>query len=79
MAKYLVLNLEEAARAGLITCTCGHPENNHFSWDDRAKSCAHCKCPNYRLKAKNGYGRLIDVPAITTDDLVDAIKEATHG
>jgi hypothetical protein len=75
VSKYVVLNLKEAAAHGLLTCYCGHPENNHFSHDDRAKACAHCKCTNYRIKAKVGAGRLIDVDAITERDLAEAIKE----
>lgn len=75
MAKYVVLNLKQAAEQGLLTCHCGHPENNHFSWDDRARACAHCKCTNYRMKAKKGCGRIIDVDALTEQDLAAAIKE----
>ena len=87
MAKYVVLNLQQAAAYGLLICHCGHPENNHFSHDERAKSCAHCKCANYRIKAKVGAGRIIEVDAITEKDLEVAIrtdlcvgmKEADHG
>lgn len=31
-----------ARELGLIFCTCGHPQNNHFSWGK--KTCARCDC-----------------------------------
>jgi hypothetical protein len=74
VAKYVVLNLKQAAEQGLLTCHCGHPENNHFSWDDRARSCAHCLCKSYRVKTKKGCGKIIEVDAITKEDLEVAIQ-----
>jgi hypothetical protein len=76
VAKYVVLNMKEAAAHGLLTCHCGHPENNHFTWDERAASCAHCKCANYREKTRKGAGKIIEVDAITQEDLAAAIKES---
>ncbi len=34
-----------ALELGLLTCTCGHPENNHFDW--KLEPCAHCECKEY--------------------------------
>ncbi len=73
MTQYLVLNLQDAAAHGLLTCACGHPENNHFRTVKR-QPCAHCDCKAYRLKCRAG--RLIDVPAIIEADLVEAIQHA---
>lgn len=36
---------EEALQQGLLICTCGHPPNNHFSFNKH--SCAHCDCKQY--------------------------------
>ncbi len=52
----LLLTLEEAARYGLLSCTCGHPENNHFEFHDRP--CAHCGCQKYIVTAR--VGKLVD-------------------
>lgn len=41
----------EALSLGLLTCKCGHPENNHFNHTD---SCAHCDCKRYRERARVG-------------------------
>jgi hypothetical protein len=40
------------AEQGLLTCTCGHPENNHF--DHGVHPCAHCKCLSYNERARVG-------------------------
>ena len=36
---------KQALILGLLTCNCGHPENNHFNHND---SCARCDCKKYR-------------------------------
>jgi hypothetical protein len=42
----------DALRLGLLTCRCGHPDNNHFDWKDR--SCAHCNCERYDERPRVG-------------------------
>lgn len=38
---------ERALELGLLICTCGHPENNHF--DHGEHGCARCdKCQGYQ-------------------------------
>lgn len=46
---------KELQQLGLITCKCGHPDNNHFEWGTRP--CAHCKCSKYRQVVR--FGRLV--------------------
>ncbi|MHA2280191.1 MAG: hypothetical protein ACXAC5_04885 [Promethearchaeota archaeon] len=46
------LTREEALSLGLLVCKCGHPPNNHFSFDN--KPCAHCKCVEYKEIARKG-------------------------
>ena len=74
MAEYVVLNLKQATAWGLLTCACGHAENTHFTWDERSAACAHCECKNYRMRTKPGAGKIIEVDAITEDDLVLSIQ-----
>lgn len=60
MAKknYVTLRMtrEEALILGLLTCTCGHPVNNHFLPSVRGgvRPCAHCACSCYHEKARVG-------------------------
>ena len=35
----------EALNKGLLTCECGHPENNHHDFGTR--SCARCDCQSF--------------------------------
>lgn len=48
---------EQAMALGLLTCTCGHPENNHFEGSNRP--CAHCDCKKYTEVARKSAGKLI--------------------
>ncbi len=48
----LKMTRERALSLGLLTCKCGHPDNNHFAWGSRP--CAHCKCKSLRETAKSG-------------------------
>lgn len=48
----LKMSRQRALELGLLTCECGHPSNNHFSWG--AQTCAHCKCTGYREKGRAG-------------------------
>lgn len=45
---------EQAMALGLLTCTCGHPENNHFEHGKRP--CAHCECEKYIEVARESAG-----------------------
>lgn len=49
---FIEMTRETALENGLLTCECGHPENNHFEWD--ANPCAHCECKAYRERARVG-------------------------
>jgi hypothetical protein len=49
----IVMTETEALEYGMITCTCGHPVNNHFN--HRAENpCARCDCTQYRPTARVG-------------------------
>lgn len=48
----LVMTRQRALELGLLTCACGHPENNHFTHSGR--SCAHCPCRGYRERGISG-------------------------
>lgn len=54
---------EQAMALGLLTCTCGHPENNHFismkKNGEHIMGCAHCKCAKYTEVARKSAGKLI--------------------
>ena len=41
----LTMTKKRAQELGLLTCTCGHPENNHF--EHGVRPCAHCPCPKF--------------------------------
>jgi hypothetical protein len=43
---------QQALEMGLLSCTCGHPINNHFDHD--AHPCAQCQCLGYNEKARVG-------------------------
>jgi len=43
---------KQALEQGLLTCDCGHPENNHFDWD--LNPCAHCHCKSYEERPRVG-------------------------
>lgn len=48
----ITMTRQQALKQGLLTCTCGHPENNHF---DHNGSCAHCSfCKKYTEVSKVG-------------------------
>jgi hypothetical protein len=48
----LEMTRKRALELGLITCMCGHPENNHFDW--KPQPCAHCNCRELREIPKRG-------------------------
>lgn len=48
----VTLTRQRALQLGLLVCTCGHPENNHFDWDD--KICAFCSCKAYTEQGVSG-------------------------
>jgi hypothetical protein len=48
----LKMTRKDAIELGLLTCECGHPENNHF--DMKKKPCAHCKCNEYSERSVRG-------------------------
>lgn len=51
--KYVVkLTMKEALSLGIVHCKCGHPPNNHFSFDK--KPCAHCSCKEMDLYFSTG-------------------------
>ena len=41
----LTMRRDRALELGLLTCACGHPENNHF--DHGRCPCAHCPCGEF--------------------------------
>lgn len=44
---------QEAKELGLLICTCGWPENNHFAFEER--KCAHSHlCKGYKEVPKRG-------------------------
>lgn len=43
---------EEALMKDLLTCRCGHPENNHF--DHGKNPCAHCDCEEFKERTRVG-------------------------
>lgn len=45
-----------AVTMGLVRCSCGHPENNHFDFD--ACPCAHCACKQYDPKVSSSFDLL---------------------
>lgn len=49
----IVMTRDEAKSLGLLTCACGHPENNHF--DHGKKPCAHCPCGKYDERSRVGH------------------------
>ncbi len=46
------LTQKQAEQLGLVTCECGHPNNNHFG--NKKGACAHCKCLKYRQILRYG-------------------------
>lgn len=42
----ITITQAQACRMGIVFCECGHPPNNHFTFD--ACPCAHCECKEYR-------------------------------
>lgn len=54
-AKTLTLKMtrKRALELGLLTCKCGHPENNHFDFVS-GRPCAHCDCVELRERPKAG-------------------------
>lgn len=48
----LTMTRKRALELGLLTCSCGHPENNHFAFEFRG--CAHCDCKAYREQGVTG-------------------------
>ena len=52
--KKVILSMthRRAQELGLLTCKCGHPENNHFTHDKHP--CAHCSCHAYSEKGIYG-------------------------
>jgi hypothetical protein len=52
--KLLTLRMtrETALYYGLLTCTCGHPVNNHFDHDKR--ECANCECQGFQEVGRRG-------------------------
>ena len=46
--KYITIKLtkKEALYFDLLSCACGHRENNHFDFVPY-NPCAHCKCDHY--------------------------------
>lgn len=43
---------QRALEKDLLTCSCGHPENNHF--DFKAHPCAHCDCKGFDEVSRAG-------------------------
>jgi hypothetical protein len=43
---------QRAHELGLITCTCGHRENNHFTHSKRP--CSACVCTEYTATGVHG-------------------------
>lgn len=43
---------QRALELGLLVCSCGHPENNHFDFE--LQPCAHCKCNEYKEQGRIG-------------------------
>jgi hypothetical protein len=41
----ITMTRAQALALGLLRCSCGHPPNNHFDFNERA--CAHCPCKRY--------------------------------
>lgn len=62
--KVVVLRMTRlsALRAGLLFCTCGHPENNHFSFNNNP--CAHCDCRSYTEHARRDMELIASDPAV---------------
>jgi len=48
----LTMTRGRALELGLLTCSCGHPENNHF--DFNGHPCAHCDCKSYSERGRRG-------------------------
>ena len=46
------LSQKQAEALGLVTCECGHPNNNHFG--NKKGPCAHCKCKKYHQVLRHG-------------------------
>lgn len=54
MKRYVVkLAMRDALELGIVHCECGHPPNNHFIGQGKAK-CARCKCQELRPKFSRG-------------------------
>ena len=54
LKQMLVLRMtrQRALELGLLVCTCGHPENNHFRHG--GMSCAHCDCTGLKEVGRKG-------------------------
>lgn len=53
--RYVTIRMKhsDAQALVLLACACGHSPWNHFG-ANREKSCARCKCPEYRERARVG-------------------------
>ena len=49
---------KEALQLNLLVCKCGHPINNHFTFDNKVVECARCSCKKYDEIAN--YGSLVE-------------------